>query len=158
MPKPLQPVGGSSGEPPPPPLAEESDMPPAAKAQRLRLEGEQGDRWKVFELPDGIGSLHFDPFNVSYGAHCGFHKQCRINRVCAKRPIGYLMAWLLAGDPNIASSTHKDVKLQRGEGEPMSLDNRAMGREYFKSLPGSATWLAREPRPPTGEHSEPETI
>ena len=48
--------------------------------------------------PD-VGQLVLDMSGASLAAHCRGHGhgQCRLNRVLHKRPLGYLVAWLLDG-------------------------------------------------------------
>ena len=134
-------------------------VPLAPIGPRLRQDGNAGEAWPSFTLPDEIGSIVFDPFRISYGAHCQRHKGCRINKVCKKQPLGYLVCWLLSADqfPNAAShkaATHKDAMKQADS--PLRWQTRSEARVWFCTLDGSDVWLNREPE---GDRTlEPEII
>jgi hypothetical protein len=123
-----------------------------ARTHRVRQEGDQGEAWQIFHLPE-VGKLVFDPFSNSYGAHCNQpgHKQCRINRVVGKRPIGYLVAWLLDGERHATAAQHKSAKMERDVGQPLSVQKRMDARAWFCSLQNSEEFLVREPDAPDGE-------
>ena len=130
--------------PMPPPVL---DMVPLAQEKRrreqARLHGEDGDAWERFILPDGWGRLVLDPFANSLGAHCGNreHQLCRTNRVLGKRPVGYLVAWLLqCGCPT--ATDHKDIKLDHQADGPLSHAKRLQAQLRFQSLPGAHRILA----------------
>lgn len=113
-----------------------------------RLEGAEGAPWSVFLLPEGIGKIVHDPYSNSYAAHClgrdhGPH--CRINRVCRKRPVGYLVAWLLDEERHRTASEHKAARLDRSESSSVSYEKRVAARSWFSTLEGSNVVLAREP-------------
>lgn len=120
----------------------------------VRREGQAGDPWNHISFPGG--KLVFDPFRMSYGAHCPAHPSCRVNRVVSKRPIGFLVAWLSAADSYADAKAHRQAKTRSAPGEPVCLERRQLCHDYFKELPGSAEWLAREP--PCDGQEEPDRI
>lgn len=122
----------------------------------LALEvGDDGAPWEAIAFSEG--KLVFDPYRLSYGAHCKEHRGCKINRVLSKRPVGYLVAWLVASDQYGTEAEHKAAKSLSGPGQPLSLQCRQDARSYFASLPGAQAWLDREGPPKDGE-DEPRRV
>ena len=123
-------------------------------------DGERPQTWEVFQV-EHYGKLVYDKSRKSYGAHCDclHHKKpCRANRVLSKLPIGYLIAWLLAGeDPECRD--HEATKKQIGDEEPLSFERRLDARNWFSTLPGSNLVLDKEAEfRSAGDPDEPEIL
>ena len=104
----------------------------------------------------GYGQLVYDHVKHSMGAQCTLNG-CRINKVRAKRPIGYIVAWLLLSrDRNHARTPtlHKGLKLQQADGQPLSRQERAHAWEWALNQPALRPVFALEPGNP---HDEPPT-
>ena len=80
-----------------------------------------------------IGFLFKNRFSGSIDAHCGngHGADCVIHRVAKKKPIGYLVAWLLAGAEEGCKrrSQHMDMRKDRDDGEPMCESLRKKARD-----------------------------
>lgn len=157
-------VGGaasssSAGGPPPavmPVVAPCLDIVPLPEEERRRLRsrvhGFEGEPWHRLTVPDGWGWLVVDPFSNSLGAHCGnkSHKNCKINRVFSKRPIGYLVAWLLNCRKTATAEEHKRLKLDRIPDGPLSHAKRLQARLWIQAHPAAAHIMELEADPTDG--------
>lgn len=113
-----------------------------------------GNPWPTFDVP-GMGKLVFDEVARSFGAHCSLHPTCRVNRVVAKRPIGYLVAWLRDGTRHTSRAGHFAARMERADGQALSLANRQAARNFALSLPSLSGALELEAPAPQGGPLEP---
>ena len=68
----------------------------------------------------------------------------------SKRPIGYLIAWLLQCQGPANAEAHKNIKLDRTPDGPMSHAKRLQARLWFQALPGAEQICALEALPTDG--------
>ena len=72
-----------------------------------------------------------DESSVSVGVHCWRHG-CRLNKVMHKRPCGYFLAWLIAGESlepgDDNRQAHLDMKFELGPSGGASLAKRRAAR------------------------------
>ena len=108
--------GGSAAPPPPAPVAV-----PA----RPRNTGPRRPRRPTYIIA-GIGKIIYDPDKDSLGMHCNKHgAACKVNRVCHKDPMGYLLAWLLAGQESCITTRKQHFDLRRAIDADYNLRNTA---------------------------------
>jgi hypothetical protein len=117
-------------------------------SRNLSVAAEDVATWDKFPV-GSYGKLVYDQAHKSYGAHCDcitHTKPCRANRVLSKLPIGYLVAWLIAGheDKYKTNFDHQMLKTSIDLGEPLNLEHRERARKWFATLPGAAAVLAKE--------------
>ena len=90
-----------------------------------------------------VGWLVWDEQAKQLDAQCGcaLHKargqqlKCHIHMVLAKRPIGYLVAWLLVGHRHLARDAHFECRLQRGDGDACGFAARERALRIAKAQP-----------------------
>lgn len=117
--------------------------------------------WLKYQLPDNQGVLVFDHHSNSLGAHCPRHRLCRMNRTLNQsvarpgqgRPLGQLIAWLLAAPACATKPDHDRAKTR--DAETMSYPSRSRAREWARTLPGIQQILDLERALRPGERSEP---
>jgi hypothetical protein len=152
--------------PPPPPQLlpppAEPPPPPHAKGRgrgrgrgRVRLPRDLEEDWERWPLPDGLGEIVYNPADKSLDAHCnhGCHAACRLNRTINEgpraaqgRPMGQLLAWLLAQGNYTCRQLHFDV---RKDEAVVGFPQRLAARNWGKLYPQLAGAFAKE-RPMDG--------
>ena len=141
----------ASGGAPPPPAA-------PAEPRPARRGGPRGASWPNRPVEGtGGGRIVHNVEAASSAAHCDVHGSlCRINRVIAKRPMGYLLAWLAATDKFTSRQAHMAARLDRLRvDDTCSLPNRARSRTLGEAMPALAPAFALEPSAPDGQPDEP---
>ena len=90
-PPPAPPAPAPPGEVEPPPAP-----PPGAGGRKRRRDGEPGVPWRSWVIGDW-GTIVYDEAAASLNAHCSVPAHgplCRANKIVARLPLGYLVAWL----------------------------------------------------------------
>jgi hypothetical protein len=115
-----------------------------------------GAPWSEWIIP-GFGKVVYDEGERQLGAHCGCreHRPCRINKVLAKRPLGYLVGWLRIGHLYPNHALHDAAKTQQNPGQVLDLAARLAARRFLEEDPLYANLLALEPPPELGLPVEP---
>ena len=98
----------------------------------------------------------------SLAAYCRGHGhgQCKVNRVLRKRPVGYLVAWLLDGCNHASKEQHIASRHCRGEDSALSYERRRDARDLINGMPALAKVLdlERQACNRDGDVSEPEDL
>ena len=142
----LQRLAPKAVEPPPPPLPPPA-LPPPADAEAPRRGFKRGaplSRYRVKNGGDEIGELVWNQNSCSLDAHCLRHQDCAVNRSVKElarkpqqgRPVGMLMAWLLAGldEAHPSRATHFVARLGKGEDAAfMTFAKRSDARRLVES-------------------------
>jgi hypothetical protein len=137
-------------------LAEINELPLASLAPSLEAKPQKNKNpsWLVYD-DSGlhvIGSIRFNINANSLDAHCmhvdhqAGHLSCAVNRVCAKQPLAFLVAWLRAGlAPGI---TDRDRHFQlRTDRHVLSFPLRIRIRKMLMDDPGYVELLSKEVPP-----------
>ena len=131
----------------------------AAAPPRRAARPKQG--YEKYEL-EGVGNLVYDVAAGHLTAHCRYcdHGVCRLSRVLRKRPIGFLVAWLLDGHSHATQQEHLAAKRAVGEGEALDFEHRQDARELVRGLTdlGPLLLLESEACGRDGYVSEPEQL
>ena len=161
--------------PPIPPAAAEpaaaahDEVPPPPAPYVPPVRGAIGKAECTFVVPGGV--LRFYESKSSFTANCGKHPGCVLTRTNnsvfkkskttgvrhkAGRPVGFLGAWLAAGnDPAITDKgSHVDPKLQ----ESLSWDMRCAFRVDAKNHPAGLELMGKEREKDDDELSEAESV
>ena len=125
-------------EPPPPEDegdAEDEDEGGGAPAAVFRPPvGRDGNPWPYWVV-EGYGYLVLDFERETVGAHCigCDHGLCRANKTLKRLPLGYLVAWLIAGHERIppirSRAAHKGIQKQLCD--PIGLPQRQLARDWL---------------------------
>ena len=137
--------GGGGGDPPLVDSGGDGDPPPVDVGPAPEHDREE---WLKIELDDARFIL--DPYSMSIGCHCKTHRNCRVNKVVTKMPVGYFMAWLAAAgrfasrDEHFRARTWTEDKTPDGFDTVVSFVQRDAGREAAKADPSYARLLSWE--------------
>ena len=129
----------------------------AAPPQRAALPKQGYERYVL----EDTGTIVYDVAAGNLTAYCRCnHGMCRLSRVLWKRPIGFLVAWLLDGHNHATQEQHRAAKRAVGEGEAMDFQHRQGARELVRGLPdlGPLLLLESEACGRDGNVSEPEQL
>lgn len=112
-----------------------------------------------------VGFLVYDVTGRKFDAHCGCRShrglpKCHIHRVISKRPLGYLIAWLIAGREEQSRGEHFAMRLERGDDDPVGFAARVQARALAKSQSSLAMFFELEAvyQPQRGDGEEPSTL
>ena len=114
-----------------------------------------------------VGWIVYDEMNQQLDAHCGVNshlldpkKKCHVHMVLKKRPMGYMVAWLLSGRQHCCRDDHFAVRLERLDAGPCGYAARCRARSLAKTQPDLQVFFDLEARfpPQQGAGEEPSAL
>ena len=111
----------AAGAPPPPPPGGPVAAPQATGG------------WEVVDcLPHGWLRVHREKRRID--AHCAYHRNCKMDRVASRAPIGLALLWMSRGRPGVAADKciHDSHKLRCSLEQ--CFEDRQAARDIFKAL------------------------
>ena len=123
--------GGDGPGPGPAPIAPVAPVPPAPPGPGIG----HGLDWQEFTVA-GVARFIRNPYNGSIGCHCLQHgKDCRVNRVATKLPVGYFVSWSDDAVNHAERDSHFQARLDTAPGGVVSYINRCAARERVRHNP-----------------------
>ena len=108
-------------------------------------------QYKVSAKIAKIDECGTNPQAASIAAHCDLHG-CRVNRVVAKQPVGYLAARLESQNDYATREEHMQARLDRSDMGPLSIEKRRAARDRVRADPALSSIFVWE----GGGHEAPE--
>jgi hypothetical protein len=141
-------TSSTSLEGPAPPADAEADAAVKGKGKGKGKAKQMLDVWPIHdEVGTYIGFIKVDRLREQFNAHCcqlgppGAHdhrtattRECRINRMATKKPLGYLIQWLRQANAYDCRDDHRDSGLLISRAEQVTCRDWLRGQEALQPL------------------------